>query len=548
MIRTRSAALLTVLMLSTSGPGARARDVPGFGRVDFPTSCAPAVQGRFEAALARLHAFDGPEDAFRAIAAADPRCAIAWWGAAMAVRGNPLAGAPDRNALDIGRGTIAKALAAGPATPREAGLIAAMQVYYRDPGEDHTLRTQAYEAAMRRLAEAHPGDAEVQSLFALAILEAVDLTDGSYRRQSEAGAILERVWAAHPDHPGAPHYLIHAYDYPALAARALPAARRYGAIAPAGMHAQHMPSHIYSMLGLWRDSIASNRAAAELGEHGRHHAPARLDAADPHGMDFIAYAHLQLGEDRAVADALARAEPSEERTLVAARYLLERGDWEGAARMPVPSQSPLDAVTARFVRALGMARANHPVAEARAEVEALRRLREPVLRREGAYWAGLVDVYAQAADAWIARRADDRTAALRLMREAADRDDAREKHILLENKLVPVRELYGELLLDAGRPAEAASAYAASLRTAPNRFRSILGAARSAQALGQSEEARRLYAQAAALTADAAPGRPETAEAQRASRAEAQRLTPPRAAPDRAPAAPPRSPSTPRAR
>ena len=217
MIRTRPAAALAVLMLFAPGPEARAREVPGFGSVDFPTACAPAVQGRFETALARLHAFDGPKDAFRAVAAADPHCAIAWWGAAMAVRGNPLAGAPDRNALAIGRGYVAKALAAGPATPREAGLIAAMQVYYRvyyrDPGEDHAARTQAYEAAMRRVAEAFPRDAEVQSVFALAILEAVDLTDGRYRRQSEAGGILERVWAEHPDHPGAPHYLIHAYDY-----------------------------------------------------------------------------------------------------------------------------------------------------------------------------------------------------------------------------------------------------------------------------------------------------------------------------------------------
>ena len=229
---------------------AAARVVPGFGEVSFPTSCDPAVQAGFETAIARLHAFDGPEDAFRAAAATDPHCAIAWWGAAMTVRGNPLAGAPSREALEAGQADIAKAIVARPQTPREAGLIDALAVYYRDPTEDHAARTQAYEAAMRQLAASYPNDVEVQSFYALAILEAVNLTDRTFTRQLEAARILEPLWAVNPRHPGIPHYLIHAYDYPPLAARGLPAARAYAAIAPAGHHALHMPSHIYSMLGL----------------------------------------------------------------------------------------------------------------------------------------------------------------------------------------------------------------------------------------------------------------------------------------------------------
>ena len=497
------------LVLAT--PHAQGRDVPGFGAVSFPTSCTPGVQGDFERALARLHDFDGPEGAFRAVAAADPHCAIAWWGAAMTVRGNPLAGAPGRDALDAGRAYVARALAAGPASPREAGLIAAMQVYYRDPDEDHAARTLAYEAAMRQLAARFPDDAEVQSFFALAILEAVDLTDKTFARQREAGRILERVWAQNPNHPGAPHYLIHAYDYPPLAAGALAAARRYASIAPASMHAQHMPSHIYSMLGLWQDSIAANRAAVRTA-YGPNHTAAWMDAADPHGMDFIAYAQLQLGQDGAVTQALAVAEPSEERTLVAARTLIERGDWTKAARMPVGRASPLDAVTVRFVRALGAARSGQPVA-AREEAAALRALRAPVLRDEGAYWAGLIEIYAGAADAWAAYDAGDVPGALRLMGDAAARDDGREKHILLENKLLPMRELYGELLLKAGRPGEALAAFEASLESAPNRFNGFLGAARAARALGREDEARRRYAQAAALVVNAPPGRPEFVEA-----------------------------------
>jgi tetratricopeptide (TPR) repeat protein len=516
LTRTRLAILLAFLSVLVASPPACARTVPGFGTVAFGTSCKPAAEAAFEVALARLHDFDRPERAFRAVAAADPHCAIAWWGAAMAVRGNPLAGAPDRTALEAGRAHVAQAQAAGPAAPREAGLIAAMAVYYRDPDEDHAARTLAYEAAMRRLAEAYPDDAEVQSFFALAILEAVDLTDTTHARQIEAGRILEQVWAQHPDHPGAPHYLIHAYDYPPLAARALPAARRYAAIAPASMHAQHMPSHIYSMLGLWQDSIAANRAAARLMTPDAHPATAWLDTADPHGMDFIAYAHLQLGEDGAVAQSLAMAGPSEERTLVAARFLLERGDWTAAASMPARGLSSLEAVTVRFVRALGAARSGQPAA-ARDEVAALRRLRPAVLRDEGGYWAGLVDVYADAAEAWADYAAGDRETALSLMREAAARDDGREKHIWLENKLLPMRELYGDLLLDLGRPGEALTAFEASFATAPNRFNGFLGAARAARALGREDEARRRYAEAAALVALASPGRPGIVEARQFS-------------------------------
>ena len=507
----RATLLALPLALAATLPAA-ARDTQGYGAVAFPTSCAPAVQPAFDTALARLHDFDGPEDAFRAIAARDPHCAIAWWGAAMTARGNPLAGAPSREALEAGQAYIRRAQAAGPASPREAGLIAALATYYRNPAEDHAARTRAYEAAMRGLAARFPNDPDIQALHALAILEAVDLTDTTYARQREAGAILERLWPRYPGHPGIPHYLIHAYDYPPLAARALDAARRYAAIAPAAMHAQHMPSHIYSMLGLWQDSISANRMAAMVGDHV--HTAAREDAADPHGMDFIAYAHLQLGQDDAVAAALALAGPSEERTLVEARTLLERGDWPGAAAMPLQGQSPLGAVTVRFVRALGDARTGQAAA-ARSEVAALRALKQPVAQADGSYWAGLVDVYADAAESWATFAAGDTDAAVRMMRAAADADDGRAKHILLENKLLPMRELLGEMLLATGQPGEALAAFDAALATAPNRFRSILGAARAAHALGRTGEAQRRYAQAAALTADAAPGRPDITEARR---------------------------------
>ena len=526
MIRPLLALLLLAVPTLAHAPAAHARDIPGYGTVAFQTSCTPATQAKFEVALARLHSFDVGESAFQDIGTADPKCAIAWWGAAMAVRGNPLAGAPGRATLQAMQADLAHATA--PTSDREAGLVAALRTYVRDPAEPQAARTTAYVSALRTLAARYPTDPDIQSFHALAILESVDLTDTTLARQREAGAILERTWAANPHHPGAPHYLIHAYDYPSLAARALPAALAYAAIAPAAPHAQHMPSHIYSMLGLWADSIAANRAAAQT--EGAPHTMAAMDSMDPHGMDFITYAHLQLGEDAQAAAALARAEPSAERTIAAARYLLERHDWPGAAAMPARTLSGFDAVTVRFVRALGAARTDDTsgaartdntsgaartgnAQAARTESTILRSLRETILRQQGPYWGGLVDVYADAADAWAARAANDPATALRLMARAADRDDAREKHILLENKLLPMRELYADLLMDLNRPAEALAAYRTSQAHAPNRFNGFLGIARAATALGQSNDARRAYEQAAALTRTAAPGRPEIAEA-----------------------------------
>ena len=499
------------LAIPTLAP-AHARDVLGYGTVAFQTSCTPAAQTRFETALARLHSFDAGEATFQDIGANDRTCAIAWWAAAMAARGNPLAGAPDRATLQAMQADLARATAPPPTqlSDREAGLVAALRAYVRDPAEPQAARTAAYESAMRTLAARYPADPDIQSLHALAILESVDLTDTTLSRQREAGAILERTWAANPRHPGAPHYLIHAYDYASLAARALPAARAYAAIAPAAPHAQHMPSHIYSMLGLWPDSIAANRAAAQV--EGAPHTMEAMDAMDPHGLDFITYAHLQLGEDTQAAAALARAQPSAERTIAAARYLLERHDWPGAAAMPARTLSGFDAITVRFVRALGAAHTNNAQA-ARTEAAVLRSLRETIVRQQGPYWAGLVNVYAEAADAWAAQAANDPATALHLMAHAADRDDAREKHILLENKLLPMRELYADLLMDLNRPAEALAAYRTSQSQAPNRLNAFLGIARAAAALNQPEEARRAYAQVAALTRTAAPGRPGIAEA-----------------------------------
>jgi len=518
----RTAALvfttLTLLAMDGGAPSARAGDADDFGKVSFPTSCAASVAKPFETAVARLHSFDhAAVDAFTAIAKTDRNCAMAWWGAAMSARGNPLGGMLDADALGKGPAFLRRAKAAQPKTERERAFIDALDVYCRDYGHGgHAARTQAYEAAMERLAHAYPDDPEATAFYALAILEAVDLTDKTYARQLKAAKILEDLWTSHPDHPGAPHYLIHAYAYAPLAERGLAAARRYAAIAPASLHARHMPSHIFTMLGLWEESIAANESAAQLAPAMAQAAaagPAALDIRNLHGFDFIAYARLQLAQDKRVAEGLELLRHARKSfSLVEARYALERGDWSAAATLKREAGWPVLNATARFTRALGLARSGQ-VAAAKTELRALRALREPIRRSESDYWAGLVDVYARAADAAIALTEGRAAEARSLMREAAELDDAREKHIYLENKLVPIRELYGELLLEVGQPAEALAAFEASLKASPNRFRSYLGAARAAKALGQADQARQWYSKLEQLTAKADTIRLEIAEA-----------------------------------
>jgi hypothetical protein len=510
------ALILGLALLCSTQPAARAG---GFGTVSFPTLCAPSVAQPFETAVARLHSFDHHAvDAFTAITKTDRNCAMAWWGAAMSVRGNPLRGALDADALRKGGTFLRQAKAAQPKSERERAFIDALEIYYRDYRQGgHAARTQAYEAAMERLARAYPDDAEATAFYALAVLEAVNLTDKTYARQLKAAKILEDLWARYPDHPGAPHYLIHAYDYAPLAERGLAAARRYAAIAPASLHARHMPSHIFTMLGLWDESIAANESAAQLLAPNAPNAAApgsaALDVLNLHGFDFIAYARLQLAQDKRVADGLELLRRSHKSfSLVEARYALERGDWNAAANLKREAGWPVLDAVARFTRTLGLAHTGQ-VPAAKAELRALRALRDPIRRGESEYWAGLVDVYARAADASIAfaegRSAEART----LMRAAADLDDAREKHINLENKLVPMRELYGELLLEQGQSADALAAFEASLKSSPNRFRSYLGAARAAKLLGQADAARQWYSKLEQLTANAEPPRIEIAEA-----------------------------------
>ena len=470
-------------------------DKLGYGVVKFANSCDAAVQQPINLEIAKLHSFEADPQVFVGIAARDPGCAIAWWGAAMSERGNPLGGSLDGSSLALGRQMVDRARAIKNVTPREKDLIAAIDLYYRTYA-DQITRARAYSEKMDAVRAEFPADPDIAAFDGLSIIEGVDLNDKTYSRQKRAGAILEAVMRAHPGHPGAPHYLIHAYDYTALAPMAVHAAEIYPTIATASSHANHMPSHIWSMLGHWDRSIAANRRSEFLADPSSMQSRVKGDIVFEHAFDFIAYARLQKGEDAYVAEDLAalRTPP----LIVSARYPLERGDWAGAAAMRVPNESVFDEALGRFTRAYGAARRGD-IKGATREIAALEALRKPVAENAGEYWGVFVDIYTKAARAWLLKADGRNQEALSLMRQAAVEDDGHEKHIYLENKIVPMRESLADMELALAQPALALDDYEASLKLAPNRYRSYLGAAKAAEMSGNKAEARVWQAKLASL-------------------------------------------------
>ena len=500
-------------------------DVEKLGKVHFPVSCGPDAQRQFDRALAMLHSFWFPRglEAFAELTRTNPDCAMAYWGIAISARANPLVGAPDKTTLERGWQAVEKAKAAGAGTVRERDYIAAMDAYYRDwQTRDYPTRVLAYEAAMEQLHRRYPDDYEGALFYALAINEAVTVlpADKSYARPLKAGQILEQALATQPDHPGALHYLIHSYDFPSLAARGLPAAERYADVAPSAPHALHMPSHVFSMLGMWQESIRSNQASL------------RVAKTYVHAMDFMVYAYLQGAQDREArrlveeASALqgAQGPPAAHSptgailgvhtafAAIPARYALERGQWTEARALRLkPAYPAADAIT-YFARAMGAARTGD-VAAARQEIEQLQVLRGTLKQAQDPYWESQIEIQRVAAEAWTAYAAGNKTEALKQMHAAADLEDASEKHVAMENRLWPMRELLGELLLALDRPEQALGAFELSFKAAPNRFRGWYGAAKSAERLGDGARARRYYEELVKLSSHADSDRPELTEA-----------------------------------
>jgi hypothetical protein len=504
----------------------KAGNAEKLGNVHFAVSCLPATQPRFDHAVAMLHSFWYPQglNAFAEIAKSDAGCAMAYWGMAMSRRANPLVGAPNPQALKDGLEAAGKAKLADAKTQRERDYIAAIETYYKDWERlDYPTRVLAYEKAMEQVYRRYPEDSEAAVFYALAMNEAVTVlpADPNFTRQLKAGAILEKVLAANPEHPGALHYLIHSYDFPALADRGLAAARQYGEVAPSAPHALHMPSHVYSMLGMWQDSIKSNQAALSV-------APGYA-----HALDFMVYAYLQMAQDieakRGVErdielqknQGAAAANPTgavlagyTALAAIPARYAIERGAWAEAAVLEPLHSTPVEDAITYFTRAMGSARSGDGDA-ARKNIEELEQIEEGLRQAKDDYWAQQVEIQRQAATAWVTFVEGKKDAATKLMRTAADLEDGSEKHVAMENRLWPMRELLGDLLLAANEPGLALKEYEASLQSARNRYRGFYGAAKAAQRSGDREKARAYYEKLMNLCSSAAAQRPEFAEAEK---------------------------------
>jgi tetratricopeptide (TPR) repeat protein len=443
----------------------------------------------------------------------------------------PLWVPPSETTLQKGLNAVEKAKALGAKTDRESTYIGAIESFYKDSNKlDHRTRTLTYEKALERLYRQYPNDREAAIFYALALNATAPPTDKTYAKQLKAGEILEKVFAEQPDHPGVAHYIIHSYDNPPLASRGLPAAQRYTKIAPAVPHAQHMPSHIFTRLGLWQESIQSNLGAvAASKEYAAKAHPGAVYYEHLHALDYLGYGYLQIAQDReakTVLDELLTIQKVQPEAFQAAyafaaipaRYALERRHWSEAAALTMhPSTFPwnrfpwAEAVT-HFARAMGSARSGN-VASARKEIEKLESLQEALTKAKDSYWAKQVDIQRRAATAWFLRAEDKNDEALKLMQSAADLEDSTDKHPVTPAPILPARELLGEMLLEMGNPAQALKHFEASHPVEPNRFRGLYGAAKAAQMSGDMEKARHYYAKLVSLCELADTDRPELKEA-----------------------------------
>jgi hypothetical protein len=477
------------------------------GTVHLQTSCSPAVAPQFDRAVALLHSFEFGESirGFNQVLATDSTCAMAQWGIALSRWSNPMAaGIRGPAQLQPGAAASIEATRLGAkATERERGYINAVSQLYADYQHvDQRTRVVAYEHAMADLVEKQPADTEAKIFYAIALTAAAPPTDKTYANQLKAGQILEPLWAAQPNHPGLAHYIIHTYDYPPLADRAKAAAERYSQIAPSAAHALHMPSHTFTRVGLWQESVESNRRSIDValstGSIGE----------TLHASDYAEYAYLQMrkmAEAKAILDglpalsakfdvnAITGAAPGNAGVFalaaIPARYALERRDWSQAAKLvPAPSPFPWTEAMTYFARALGASHTGD-LGTARAAIDSLSAIQQRLQTKGEGYWAEQVAIQRLGAQAWLDHAQHHDDTALVEMRQAADREDATEKSAVTPGPLAPARELLGDMLMELRRPQDALGEYRATLLKEPNRYHTLDGARRAALASGDKKGA-----------------------------------------------------------
>ncbi|OON66972.1 hypothetical protein [Hymenobacter sp. CRA2] len=530
--QTVSSATLTALDLkrgniSLCGPADKQ-----FGSVAFEVTGSDKIKADFSLAVALLHSFeyDAAEKVFARIIDQDPGCAMAYWGVAMC-NYHPLWTPPTPAELAKGARAVALAQQLPGKSARETAYIDALTAFYADHQRtDHHTRSVRFAQAMTRLATNFPRDTEATIFYALALDASAAPTDKTFRNQRKAGALLQRLQRQQPNHPGIVHYLIHTYDYPELAALALPAARHYASVAPSSAHALHMPSHIFTRLGLWQECIGSNLAAAASAQCYAESAglPGHWDE-ELHSLDYLVYAYLQQGDTQRARsywrylDTIRQVTPVTFKVAYAyaaipARCVLETKQWDAAAQMPLRpanfawDEFPWQRAITHFARALGSARTGH-AAQARTEVAQLSALHAALLQQHDAYKARQVDVQQRAAEAWLLLAKGKHAAALQRMQQAADLEDQTEKHPVTPSEVLPARELLADMLLELQQPAAALAAYEATLQKHPNRFNALYGAATAAEKAGQSKKATLYYQQLLTVAPAAETARPELAAA-----------------------------------
>jgi tetratricopeptide (TPR) repeat protein len=532
----RGLALAVLLVLSTNAVADEKGHEHGaaseqLGEVSFPTSCAPAAQRNFARGVALLHSFwyGEAEKAFEAAAADDPGCAMAHWGVAMSLW-HPLWEPPDEQSLADAWAAIGKAEATGLKTARERDYLAAIKTYYQDwKTRDHAARANAYEKAMVGVAQRHPEDREAAIFHALALIATASPTDANQTNRKTAGAVLEKLFEQMPNHPGLAHYIIHTYDSPALAERGLDAARRYAKIAPSASHALHMPSHIFTRLGLWQESLESNLAAAQAareamarGHQGR--------GNQLHALDYAEYAALQSGRDadgarlaeeikQIAATAYEKSEGEEAydiafgHALTLSRYAIERRNWKEAAAQPVLRPQSITGLLAHWTRAIGAARSGD-LKQARAEVAQMESIVRNLRGDRYAYGERPGTVELDQARGWLAQAGGKKKQALELMRAVANEVEAGKRNAQAYPPVVPAREMLADLLLEQGKAMEALKEFEKALAHSPQRFNALYGAARAAELAGQKAQAASYYAALLRVTDGGAnSSRPELARA-----------------------------------
>ncbi len=499
-----------------------------FGSVEFSTSCSPKSKTDFNTAMSLLHSFeyDEAEKLFAKIIKEEPQCAMAYWGVAMS-NYHPLWAPPSQAELQKGAKAISLAKTLTGVSAREAEYINAMGVFYKDwDKKEHKMRTKTFEKAMEKIYLSHLEDKEAAILYALSLDASADPTDKTFRNQKKAFRILNSLYAGQPDHPGLVHYIIHSYDYPELALLALPAARKYATIAPSSAHAQHMPSHVFTRLGLWDESIKSNLASTASAKCYAENAGIKGHWDEElHGMDYLVYSYLQKGDNK-----LAKAQWDYLKTInevnpvsfkvayayasIPSRYLLENKMWTEAANLELHPAAfpwekfPWQKAIIHFTRILGFCNIGD-INSAKKEITQLRVVHRTLVKSGETYQAGQVEKQLKSSEAWIAFKEGKDDQAIILMKLAADMEDKTEKHPVTPGEVLPARELLAEMFMQMNRPEEGLKAFEYNLKKHPNRFNALYGAATASEKINHPDQARAYYRKLVNISNSKTSDRPE---------------------------------------